>query len=368
MILLDRYLYRIFLSAMGVSLVTFLSLFMVIDFASKIQQFFGLEGISLVPFLLEYYGIRVPLFANYILPIVTLFAGVFSMVRLSRANEILPIVASGTSLRRTALPLLLTTVLIGGGSAAIEEFVLPNLSDRLSRTDDLLYSQKGRWNLVVYGEEGTLVEVERYDHIHLEMHQVRITQLTAAGRKSRVVTARFAKWDGARRAWKLEDGVSFPFDPQGNPVLMVNAEGRRIVRRDPIPPGGELFRSEIEPGDLQERSTFTGEFMRMKDLKARAARLPRIPAIRIQIQSRYSFPWAGLILLLLGLPFASVTTTRSYMKGLLFCFVLVLLFYAAHFLALDMGSEGRLPSLVAAWGAIVGFGAIGVALFVRMKT
>lgn len=365
--ILDRYVFRIFAAAFAVSFMAFLALFVVVDFASKIARFFSLDGIPLGPFIAKYYAVRLPLFAHYTLPVVTLIASVFTVIRLSRTNEILPIVASGVSLRRVTLPFLLSALLVGAVGAAIEEYALPRLSEPIAATDDLIVSRKTSYRFVIYGEQGTLVEVGQYDHAKLDMVDVRITQLTRHGRKQIVHVAERGHWDEARRDWILYGGKSYPFDENGDRFL-VEKNGRKILQEIPIPPEGRALQTEIRLSDLQLRRRFAGEFLPLVDLVDRSRRLPHVPAFRVQIQTRYSFPVAGLVLLLIGLPFVSAARGHTYLRGLLFCFGIIFAFYAVHFTLLDLGGRGLVDPVAAGWGSTALFGGIGLVLFGRMKT
>ena len=93
--LLDRYILSIFLSALAV-------------FTTAFAMMRHRSLLPLLVFVLEYYLLRLPMILTYLLPMVILFAAMFTVFKLSRTNEILPIAASGTSLRRMALPFLLT--------------------------------------------------------------------------------------------------------------------------------------------------------------------------------------------------------------------------------------------------------------------
>jgi len=109
-------------------------------------------------------------------------------------------------------------------------------------------------------------------------------------------------------------------------------------------------------------------FLKLADLQTRANRLPQVPAIRIQIQSRYSYPLASLTLLFLAFPFLATFQIQSYLRGLFFCLILVFAFYGLSFFLLDLGSRGAVSAMIGAWGPTVAFGFVGLGLFLRMKT
>ena len=77
---------------------------------------------------------------------------------------------------------------------------------------------------------------------------------------------------------------------------------------------------------------------------------------------------AGIVLLLAGLPFVMDPHSKSFIKGLIFCFLLAIAFYLIHFACVDLGSKGSINPVVAAWFPVTTFGAIGVVAFSRMRT
>src|SRR5215475_7508178 len=111
--LLDRYVLGIFLPAVLLFTVTLLFLFIAVDFASKLGRFLEIKSldIPLYRFILTYYLYRVPLLLLILIPSVMLFAPTFTVIKLARANEILPIATSGISLRRMALPFVTAALL-----------------------------------------------------------------------------------------------------------------------------------------------------------------------------------------------------------------------------------------------------------------
>ncbi len=365
MSLLDRYVLRIFLNAFVTCLLAFLFLFVLIDFATQSTRFFDLEGYSVGAFFLEYYLIRIPVFAQYTLPSVTMVAAVYTFVHLARRNEILPIVASGRSLRRTATPLIVFAVCIGGTMALIDEFILPRLSEHLGQTYSVLRSHGDEeGNIQLYGTEGTLLEAGKYDYRSKTLHSLRFTEIRPTGRRNRFLVAKTGKWSVEENGWILQDGVIHLFDENGNHLLKKNEDGLLIQRQDPLP---AVYHCEISEEDLHRRNKFFGTFVAIDDLRQRVRDFPEVPDIRIQLYSRFAFPWTPLVLLLVGLPTIPVTARNNFFRGLITSFSIALGFYASYFILQDLGGFGRIPPLFAAFGATGGFGILGLWLFFRER-
>ncbi|MBI2900372.1 MAG: LptF/LptG family permease [Planctomycetes bacterium] len=366
--LLDRYLAKTFAAAAAVFLVTFVALSLVIDFATKAERFLAVKSTSVPVFIARYYSLRAPVYLHLILPMVPVFAASFTLVRMAKNNEILPILTSGTSLRRTVLPAVAAAALLGAADAAIEEKLLPALSDDLGKTDELLLSGRIDIKVAGYGPDGTHAVMESYDRALRRMSHVRLTKIGAEGRREFVIVAERGDWIEEKQSWILFEGYAEPYDERGAPLLVPSADGRFVARRDPIGPEGLLLRSDFTPKCVYDGFRFLNDFARLEDLREQMRRFPAYRPTQVTYHSRLSFPFAGLVLMLLGLPAVSATRSRSFFLGIALCLLLVIAFYGFHLACLELGYKGRLTPAVAAWTSIAVFGPAGAAAFWRMKT
>jgi lipopolysaccharide export LptBFGC system permease protein LptF len=122
---------------------------------------------------------------------------------------------------------------------------------------------------------------------------------------------------------------------------------------------------KLTPEGLQKESFSSAPLQELIDVMRRN---PHNPTAVLRVHSRFSFPLAPVVLLLVGLPFVMDPQSKSFIKGLIFCFILALGFYVTHFACVDMGNKGTMPPIVAAWFPVAAFGAAGSVCFARMKT
>jgi lipopolysaccharide export system permease protein len=361
--LLDRYVLNTFLAALGVFTIAFMALFLVVDFASKLGKFLELANIPTLSFVLRYYLARLPMILTYLLPTVVLFAAIFTLIKLSRNNEILPIVASGTSVRRIARPFLATGALAGLGMAAMDEFVLARLGEEIAETDRILSEQETTYGVIVYDGQ-TMVYARAYDHVRREMTALQITRLDGSARTLEIVRAGACRWNPATGRWVAYDGLI------EYPQVVEVLQGRPETRKRPIEASGYAVEGEFTLEDVRRESSLTSRFAfaPLEQLVEKARRYPHVPSFRLKIYSRFAFPLSPLVLLLLGLPFVAVTVSKSFLKGLIFCFLLALAYYMTHFASIDIGNRGGLPPLAAGWGPAALFGGLGLLAFARMRT
>lgn len=363
--LLDRYVLSIFLPALGMFTLAFVLLFLAVDFASKLGRFLELKDVALFSFVAEYYLVRIPMVLTFLLPCVLLFAPIFTVIKLSRTNEILPVAASGVSLRRMALPFLVAAFAGGGLMGALDEVVLARIGDRISDTEEIL-NARGVSHAVEEYDGYTKLWGFRYDVVNKVLTGgVRVTRLDDDARTVQIVVGSTAKWHGGRRRWVVYDGtIEFPLQ-----LVMKEGEKPR-TRRDPIPPEGYVVEAPFTPDSLRKGTSFTSRlpFSTLKKLVAEMNRYPHVPSCTLRVHNRFAFPLSPLILVLIGLPFVVAAHGKSMAKGLFFCFLLCVGYYLAYFACADLGNRGALPPAAGAWLPVAAFGAFGVAAFSRMRT
>lgn len=363
--LLDRYVFSIFLPALGVFLGAMMGLVLAVDFSTNLSKFLELK-LPLLPFILRYYACRAPMILTVIIPAVTLFAPIFTVIKLARNNEVLPIAASGTSLRRMAAPFLAVALLASLFMAAMEELVLPAVADEISETESILMSKGSDWG--VWGRDRrTLVLADQFDTVRREILKIRVTWQDENAVTVRMVKAARAVWDDDRQRWRAFEGhTEWPAE---KPIE--RAGQRPEVRREAIPPDGVELETRVGPDDLRKgRESITDRFAfgRLRTLFAQARENPEDPRHRMKIHARCSFPLSPFLLLMLGLPFVVAAHSKSFVKGLIFAFLLAAGYYVLHFSFMDMGNRGVLSDPVAGWAPTALFGLAGLAGFFRMRT
>jgi lipopolysaccharide export system permease protein len=363
--LLDRYVLGVFAGALGVFTAAFLALFVTIDLAVKLNSFLSLQSVSILPFMLRYYGVRLPFFLDLLLPLVVLFAAIFTVIKLARTNEILPIASSGTSLRRFAAPFLAAGLLAGLAIGALDEWLLPPLSEEMGESDAILAAREVSYG--VQEHEGSVVlRAASYDHALRELTEAGIKRLDGRARAVEIVTAKRCVWDPTGRRWIAYEGtLERPYELVPDP-----AGGRPGPRKDVIPAEGYVLDAPFRPDRIGRRSSFSDRFRSapLREMREDLAKNPGDPRRRTALHARFSFPCFPVILLLLALPSVVATQSKSFVRGLFYSFVLALAFYMVYFAVLELGQAGRIPAPAGAWGTTGAFGLAGLVSYARMRT
>jgi lipopolysaccharide export system permease protein len=248
--------------------------------------------------------------------------------------------------------------------AALDEFVLPWVGPKISETDAKFVSRGFRFNVEDYDGK-TKIWAERFDVPATLSGSVRVTSLDDAKQPVEIITAKRAQWDPRRRRWVAFDGFV------EKPGILVHPPGEKPhTWKEPIPEEGVVVESRLTPETLRKDMGVTARlsFDTLKNQIRAMRRYPHLPSAVLQVHARFSFPLSPIVLLLLGLPFVMDPQSKSFVKGLIFCFLLSLGFYLTHFACIDMGNRGTIPPVVGAWFPVGAFGAGGLLAFSRMRT
>lgn len=363
--LLDRYVLGIFIPALAMFTLTLLFLFIAVDFAAKLSKFLELRNLSLIKFVATFYAVRIPMLLVILLPSVLLFAPTFTVIKLARANEILPIAASGISLRRLSLPFLGAALLGSVGMAAIDEFILPRVGDEISKTEDMLSNGNLRFNVEDYDGQAKLFASQFLPDTMRLVGDVRFTILSADMNPQEIIQADEARWDAKRKRWVAFRGtVEYPL------VLEYPKGSKPLIKKFAIGPEGYVIECRLKPDNIRRSSGLSTRFsfVHFQTLLSDMRRYPHVPSATLKVHSRISFPLSPVVLVLLGVPFVMDPNAKSVIKGLIFAFLLAIGYYVIHFACTDLGNGGGIPPIVAGWFPVAAFGLAGLTAFMRMKT
>ena len=361
--LIDIYLFQQFFYYFFVLLAGFVLIF---D-AFTLFDLLGDIARNHVPFLtvVNYLRYLIPLMIYQLAPLATLVATLVSLAILAKNNEVIALKASGISLYRLVVPLLLAGILVSGCLFLLDDTFLPYANQR---QDALRNEIKGRpaqtyfeparqW---IYGENSKIYNYELFDSDRQLFGGLNVFELDPATfQMRRRIFATRATWEPTESLWILTGGWVRDFGSDG-----------RVVRYEPFkattlpeltePPG--YFRREVRQS-FQMNWRQLGEYIAsLRQAGFDTARLS------VQWQKKFAFPLIAAIIVFLGAPFAFLVGTRGAVGGLAVAVGIGVVYWSTAALFEAMGSAGQLPPLLAAWAPDAIFGFLGVYFFLKMPT
>lgn len=359
---IDRYVGGLFLASYATSFLLLVGLALILNLASNLDWFEPWKDGTPAPTLtiVRFYLLNVPFLYLQVAPFVTVIAGLFTVSRLIKHNELVAGLSAGVPAQR-----LLAPVFVGAALAAVGMFWLREAATGTIglKRDMLLHVLEERtldrvfedvWFRDVYGN---VVKLGEFRPATGDPPEARIEDVEATltvGGLTVLVRADSARWeqfpDGPD--WHLENGIREE----------IETSKRQAVDR--------LAGISFSPRDVlvaikgSERALELS-FSEVTDL---ASRDPDNSEYRTLLQYHLTFPLANLVLLLVALPFMVGQERGKGLEGLVAGCLLCVFYFAVDFVARSMGMEGTLPPLVASWLPVLLFGSLGIVLFDSMRS
>lgn len=319
--------------------------------------------------VLNYFLFLVPYMVYHLAPLATLVATLITLAILAKNNEVIAMKASGISLYRVVLPLLLAGSLLAGALFALDNTYLP---DANQKQDELRNEIKGKpartfqptrqWILGADSHVYKIYNYEFFDPTRQVFGGINLFELDPATFEiTRRVFAARATWIPAENVWALAGGWERDFKPDGQ------LSGYRSFTVYSLP--------EIdEAPSYFTREVLQSEQMNWQQLRQYIRSLRQAgfdfdtSRLSVELERKFAFPLLAAIIVLLAAPFAFLTGTRGAVGGLALAVGIGIVYWATADLFEAMGAIGQLPPLLAGWAPDAIFGFLGVYFFLKMPT
>jgi lipopolysaccharide export system permease protein len=358
----DRYVARLFAASYGTAFLVVVGLFLILDLSTNLDEFVkpGPDGTA-PPGLdvVRYYLLHIPFLYLQVAPFVTLVAGLFSVSRLVRDNELVAGLGAGVSAQRLLAPILCCGLALAGAMFALRQWSAESLSFERDLLRDALLERRVEpviENLWLKDRAGSSVHIERLlltdggEAARIEG----LWALVASGKTWISLRAPKARWDPALGDWRLAGGERVVVDEFAQ-------------RTEPLE---RLEKIRFTPHDvwLAQRGRDAPLDLSFAQTRELAERDPDNAHFQTLLHYHLTFPLANLVLLLVGLPFLLQFERARGLEGVVIGFLLCLFYYGADFVFRSLGLGGQLSPLLSCWLPLLAFGSLGVVLYGSART
>jgi len=360
--LLDVYLLRSFIYYFILLTIGFILLFEVFTFFELLDDI-AQHRASLVEVTLYFLYLACYLFYQ-LAPLAALVSVLVTLGVMTKNNELVAFKASGLSLYRIALPLLLAGIFLAASLLVLDDTYLPFTNQRQDalrnqikgRPAQTYYQPNRQW---IFGESAKIYNYELFDPDHELFGGLNVFELNPATFeiRRRIYAAR-AHWDPQQGLWILESGWIRDFDHG------------QLIRYTPFL--ANALNEINEPPSYFNREVRQSYQMTWWELERYIGDLHQagfdVARLSVQLQKKLSFPLVAPIIILLAIPFSILVGTRGAVGGLALGVGIAIIYWAASALTEAMGAVGQLPPLLAAWAPDTVFGFLGLYFFLKMPT
>ena len=359
--LIDQYLLRTFLVPLFYCLLAFVMVYVVFDLFNNIADFIEAH----IPFALiaKYYVILLPSVLYRIVPVAVLLAVIYSLYQLSKNNELTALRACGISLNRLMVPFILTGFVISGIVLAVNETVGPRSAYWCHQ---FVREQKFDPSLVHFAQIAFKKEnnnrywyINRFDTRSFDLSGVEVIQMRPDSSNELSKT----RADGGQwldKSWIFTNVTIQAYDdegaPHGAPEFFAIREMTEYGEK-PVD-----FLNEVKEPEFLSSAELLRYIRVHRNLEPRA-----ISATRTEFHNRIAFPWASLIVVLMGIPVGTHTGRKGVMPAVASSLFMLFGYYALMMFGLYLGKNMLAAPWIGGWLPIMAGSAVGIALVSRIR-
>jgi len=355
--LIDRYISRTYMRIVGLSFMALLGLFYISTFIDRSDKIFkGQATTSDVLLLLVY---MTPQFVYYVIPIATLLSTLVTFGVLSRSSELTVMKACGISLYRTALSVILFSLVFSGVLFGLQQQVLAKANRKADvmsahirnpQQPRLLDTANRRW---LVGGDGSIYHYGYYNPERDEMTGLVIYRPDqATWTLSSATFASSAIWNAG---WQASSGWTQDFT---SPKPWTPFKSKTLEHLE----GPDYFKTEQPVADMM---TVEQLWRYVHQLSSSGANV--IP-LQVDLHKKLAFPFVTFVMTLLAVPFGVSTGRRGTLYGIGLGITIALGYWIVISAFVAVGKGGLLPPLLAGWAPNIMVSSAALYVFLTART
>jgi LPS export ABC transporter permease LptG/LPS export ABC transporter permease LptF len=366
-LILDDYILREFLTTLGLVLITFVMLLLVFTFFELIGDIIR----NKTPFVTvgDYLINLTPSMIYTITPLSVLLAVLVTFGAMQRNNELTAMKATGISLYRVALPVLVIALIVASALFAFDETYVPTANRRQEALRSVIKGkpaqtffrpdQKWMFGSQQPGKPDRIFYYQFFDPDHDRFANVTIFEMDPATfTLSRRIFATTARWEPQVQQWIFENGWVRTFSDDA----VKKYQTFDVSTFPEIPERPQYFKKE----SLQSQEmSFTQLNQYIRDLSQSG--FDTMP-LRVQLNVKLAYPLITLVMAVLAIPFALSMGRRGSLTGIAAAIGLAVAYWVTAAIFQAMGNVNMLPAILAAWSPDVLFGLVGSYLLLKTPT
>lgn len=358
-LILDDYVLRSFVGNMVLILASFVALLLIFTFFELLSDIIRnkIGWTTWGSYLLNVS----PAMLYQVTPLAVLLAVLVTLGLLQKSNELTAMKASGISIYRTIVPVLVISGFLAAGLFALEQSYLPYAN---RRQETLRNQIKGRpaqtylrpdrkW---IFGQKNNIYYYEFHDSDRDVFGSISVFEFDPKTFQiTRRIYATRAQWDTVLQQWAFTRGW----------VRSFRGAAIEDFRRFDVATFSELseqpsyFKKEVRQSsemNYEELSDY------INDLQQSGFDVVRL---RVQLHKKLAYPLITIVMAVLAVPFALSAGRRGALTGVAIALLIAVVYWVASGLFEAMGNVNQLPPALAAWSPDVIFALAGAYMVLK---
>ncbi len=359
--LLDRYILKQFVLTLIFTTIALCLIFIIINLLEGLDNFLDLNVPAFI--IAKYYFYYLPAIMQILLPIATLVSTLFTIGNLSTRNEITAMKSGGQSLYRLMVPLLVFTVMLSFFHLWFNGWVVPK-SNQYKHEIEAQYlnrSPKGGgtiYNLFFRDSPTRNLVIQYYDSQKKTAGIVSIEDFTSETkpRLKKRLEAEQMVWVDTLNKWVMKNIISRNYF---NPLVETE-----VIQEMPV----DLMLTNLHIEQLKKNT----DEMNLDERKAYLALLKQggkdTRVQSITYYGDYAFPFANLVVILFGVPFASVRRKGGIAIQIAAAMIISFAYMIFSKVSQTLGNSMNFHPILAGWISNIIFFIVGLITIFKTKT
>ena len=359
--LLDQYIWQqlifVFIGSVGFLAGLGVTVGTVSDLTYKISEYNLPLAIAIQIFFL-----KIPEYTAYALPIALLLTTLLVYGSLNINLELVAFFSSGINVFSIVKPAILLSILIGGTTFLLNDFVVVPANYRVARLENIFIPETKSYlhkKDVFYPEYKTFSKNQsRLVRLYYAKHfdEDKFKEITIIDwRKSyiqKIIFAQQAIWDQEQKKWIFFNGRVETFEPIKSNFGLPTSINSNLAKVDFFQQKTLLLPTtffEIAKKENDPQNMSLSEASKYLELIIRSENQPQIRLFRVRIQQKLAFPFICLVFAIIGSSIGINFDQVNRGKGFTICVGIVFSYYLLGFIIGSCGMVGLVSPLVAGW-------------------
>lgn len=364
---IDRYTATQFAKVTFFAIIAFSCIFILVDMVENLDDFLD-ENVP-THIIGLYYVYFLPRILGLMVPVALLLSSLFVVGKMSNTNELTIIKCSGMSLYRYLVPFLMIGFGVSLGMLYFDGWLVPKINAaRLTLERNYLKKNLqlgGRYNMYFQDSGYRIISFEYFEESSGAARRATVQQFRADAPERMLsrVDAKSMRWIASTRTWKLFDATRREFieDPRAP------ASCREVVTRFDSLDIGTLV---ITPAIILHMQQKPEELalLEFRDYISRQQKAGSdTDRLLVDYHAKIAFPFASLIVVFFGVPFASVKRRSGLSVQFGISIFIVFTYLVSQKLSQVFGYNGSIPAILAAWLPNAAFFLSGCVVMLRVS-
>lgn len=358
--ILDRYIIQEFSKLFAMITITFILLYLIIDFFNRARMF--LSNNATIEQMILYSFFSIPISISFTLPSAVLLTTLMIYGSFSKSNEITAMKSNGISLYRISLPALVFSVFIAVILFFFSELIIPASIQKTEYIKKIEIQKRQslgsfKQNELWYRSDNAIYNFKLFDVNNNTLHGIIINYINLDDFKLKMrIDAKKAEWKDGH--WVFYNTLTTAFDENDSPIM--KREERTIISLPENPDDFKIIQKDAEQMGYFELRKYTNKIQNEGY---------DVTRYKTDLHGKIAFPFVTIILVFIGV-FFSLRSERSggMMQSIGIGIFIGFSYFFIHAYGISLGRSGMIPPILGGWSANIIFIIASVYLFHKART